>query len=141
MIQTRTSHKHSFINLLSPLPYTVSSKITSLLKAKLCLLKVNVTMIEASKQTQTFWLHVLIQFPSFLLHHLSKLSKSWWSSQTIKKKITYYTYPLCSQTMCSLWQTSMFNAKYKTLFNFLTHLGLCMTTKNFLITTMQYIPV
>lgn len=53
MIQTRTSHKQSFINLLSPLPYTVSSKITSLLKAKLYLLKVNVTMIEASKQTNT----------------------------------------------------------------------------------------
>jgi hypothetical protein len=39
---------------------------------------------QTTKQTQTFWLHVLIQFPSFLLHHLSKLSKSWWSSQTRK---------------------------------------------------------
>jgi hypothetical protein len=51
MIQTSISHKHSFINLLSPLPYTVSLKITSFLTAKLHLLKVTVTMIEANKHT------------------------------------------------------------------------------------------
>jgi len=51
MIQTSTSHIHSFINLLSPLPYTVSLKITSLLRTKLHLLKVTVTMLEANKQT------------------------------------------------------------------------------------------